>query len=59
MMGDGGGADLGAAAQVFAGEGVAGLADLAEKVVAAGISERTSDQVESVFGEARRSHDLC
>ena len=51
MVGDSGSADLGASAQVLARQRVAGLADLAQEVIAARIGQRPGDQVKAIVGE--------
>jgi len=56
VVGDGGGADLSAAAQVLARERIARLADLAQQVVAARIGQRPGDEVKAVFRKSRCGH---
>jgi len=58
VVGDGGGGDLSTFAKLLAGERVAGLADAAEQIVAAGVGEGSGDAVEACVGESSGGHSV-
>jgi hypothetical protein len=59
MVGDGGGGDVAATAEGLAGEAIAGAANAAQEIEAAWVGQSPGDEVDAVFGEGGRGHNLC